>query len=269
MPVGLERFLEEDIGPGDVTTAVLVPDVNGRAEITCESDAVVAGLEEAAAIFDSRNVVCEHHVRDGTRVKKGAVVMTVAGKLKDIITLERVALNFMMRMSGIATATNGVLTECRKVSGKIRIAGTRKTTPGFREYEKKAVTLGGGESHRKGLYDMILVKDNHIKAAGGMRNVADIIRAGSFGKRIEIEAENMDDALIAAEVADVIMIDNRTPAEAKRIAAAVRKVSGAEIEVSGNITKDNAADYAGFADVISMGSLTHSVKAIHFSLNVV
>jgi nicotinate-nucleotide pyrophosphorylase (carboxylating) len=171
-------------------------------------------------------------------------------------------------MSGIATATNDVLTICRKRNSNVKIAGTRKTTPGFRAFEKKAIIIGGGDPHRYGLYDMVLVKDNHIKAAGGMKNVVKLLNEASFSKKVEIEAENLKDALIAAEGgADAILIDNAEPSKAKEIAAAVRKVKDVMIEVSGNITKDNAADYAEFADVISMGSLTHSVRAIHFSLN--
>jgi nicotinate-nucleotide pyrophosphorylase (carboxylating) len=265
----LEGFLEEDIGYGDITTDLLVPDVDGKADIVCESDAVIAGLEEAMTIFEDYGAECEPYVNDGERVKKGAVVMSISGPLRNIITLERTVLNIMMRMTGIATATNDVLLICRKANKNIRIAGTRKTTPGFRAFEKKAILLGGGDPHRYRLDDMILVKDNHIKAAGGMKNVVEILKAGSFTKKVEIEVENTDDAVLAARGgADVIMIDNASPEKAKEIADAVRKVNDIIIEVSGNITAENAADYAKTADVISMGSLTHSAKAVHFSLNI-
>ncbi|MCL2711679.1 MAG: carboxylating nicotinate-nucleotide diphosphorylase [Methanomassiliicoccaceae archaeon] len=264
----LRKFLNEDIGTGDITTEMFVPDVDGSADIVCENDAVIAGLEEAGKIFKMLNAKCEKRVKDGARVKKGTAVMTVTGPLKRIMTAERTALNMMMRMSGIATAVNDIVTECMSVNNNIKIAGTRKTTPGFRAYEKKAIILGGGMPHRYGLYDMILVKDNHIKAAGGMMNIVNIIKHTQIDKRIEIEIENIDDAVMAANVADIVMIDNACPAEAERIAAAVRKAGKAMIEVSGNITAENAAGYAKFADIISMGSLTHSVKAIHFSLNV-
>ena len=263
-----DRFLEEDIGYGDITTDLLVPDVDGRAEITCEDDAVIAGLEEAVTIFTEYGIECDPRVNDGDRVRKGETVMKMSGPLRNIITLERVALNFMMRMSGIATATNDALTLCRKYNDKIMIAGTRKTTPGFRMFEKKAITIGGGDPHRYGLNDMILVKDNHIKAAGGMRNVVASLKKAPFSRKVEIEAESVDDAVIAAEAADVIMIDNADPAAAREMADAVRKIGNVTIEVSGNVTKENAADYAEIADVISMGALTHSVRAIHFSLNV-
>ncbi|MCL1905323.1 MAG: carboxylating nicotinate-nucleotide diphosphorylase [Methanomassiliicoccaceae archaeon] len=264
----VEHFIAEDVGHGDVTTDILVPDVGGKAEITCESDAVMAGLGEAITIFEHRGVRCFPFVTDGERVKKGTAVLGLSGPLKEIMTMERTALNFMMRMSGIATETNDIVTECRKINGNVRISGTRKTTPGFRYFEKKAIVLGGGDPHRRSLDEMILVKDNHIKAAGGMRNVVDLLRKARPGKKIEIEAENIEDAVTAAEIADIIMIDNAGPAEAEKMADAVRKIGNIVIEVSGNITKDNVADYAGFADVISMGSLTHSVRSVHFSLNV-
>ncbi|MCL2785918.1 MAG: carboxylating nicotinate-nucleotide diphosphorylase [Methanomassiliicoccaceae archaeon] len=264
----LERFLEEDIGYGDVTTDLLVPDIDGTASIMCENDAVIAGLEEAMTIFEQCDVSCEPHVSDGDRVNAGTKVMSLSGPLRNIITLERTALNLMMRMSGIATATNDILGECRKVNRNIRIAGTRKTTPGFRMFEKKSILLGGGDPHRYGLGDMILVKDNHIRAAGGMKNVVELLKGAPFTKKIEIEVENVGDAVIAAPAADVIMIDNAGPAKAEEIADAVRKIGDVLIEVSGNITPENAAGYAGFADIISMGSLTHSVRSVHFSLNV-
>ncbi|MDR0198294.1 MAG: carboxylating nicotinate-nucleotide diphosphorylase [Methanomassiliicoccaceae archaeon] len=265
----LNRFLEEDIGHGDITTDILVPDVDGKADIICQDDAVIAGIEEAVTIFEEHGIECDPCVGDGDRVKRGSVVMGLSGPLRNIITLERTALNIMMRMSGIATATNEVLMICRKHNKNIRIAATRKTTPGFRAFEKKAVMIGGGDPHRYGLYDMILVKDNHIRAAGGMRNVIDSLKNASFTRKVEIEVENMDDAVAAARGgADMILIDNAGPAKAREIADAVRRVNDITIEVSGNITKDNAADYAKFADVISMGSLTHSVRSIHFSLNV-
>jgi len=264
----LDSFLEEDIGYGDITTDIVVPDIDGTAEITCENDAVIAGLEEAITLFEEYCVECEPNVMDGERVKKGTVVVNLSGPLRNIITLERTALNIMMRMSGIATATNDVLTVCRKKNKDVRIAGTRKTTPGFREFEKKAIILGGGDPHRYGLDDMILVKDNHIKAAGGMRNVIDSLKHASFTKKVEIEVESLDDAIIAAEGADIIMIDNSDPKRTKEIVDAVRRIGNIKIEVSGNITDENAADYADIADIISMGSLTHSVRAVHFSLNI-
>ncbi|MCL2607587.1 MAG: carboxylating nicotinate-nucleotide diphosphorylase [Methanomassiliicoccaceae archaeon] len=267
----LKKFLEEDVRNGDVTTDLLVPDKDGTADIVCESDAIAAGLEEASILFTDGGIKCELRVSDGAHVDKGTMVMTLSGPLKKIITIERTALNIMMRMSGIATATNEVLGICRNVNENIKISGTRKTAPGLRYFDKKAIILGGGDPHRYGLDDAVLVKDNHIKAAGGMENVVRSLRSAPFTKKIEIEVENIDDAVLAAECADIILIDNASPSKTKEIAEAVRKKRDVMIEVSGNITKENAADYAklaGLVDMISMGSLTHSVRAIHFSLNV-
>jgi len=267
----LRKFLEEDVRSGDVTTDLLVSDVNGKADIICESDAVTAGLEEAAFLFTDNGIKCELHVKDGTRIGKGTVVMTLSGPLKKIITVERTALNLMMRMSGISTATDDVLNVCRKVNEDIKISGTRKTAPGLRYFDKKAIALGGGDPHRYGLDDAVLVKDNHIKAAGGMENVIRSLKSVPFTKKIEVEVENINDAVIATGCADIIMIDNVSPSKTREIAEAVKKKGDIVIEVSGNITKENVTDYAklvGLVDIISMGSLTHSVHAIHFSLNV-
>jgi len=266
----LKSFLEEDIGSGDVTTEIIVPEGNGRAEITCEDDAVVAGLLEAEEIFQIMGLVTEFLVKDGTRVEKGTKVAVVSGSKKKIMTAERTALNVMMRMSGIATMTNNIVTECRSADQNIIVAGTRKTTPGFRAFEKKAIILGGGDPHRYGLYDRILIKDNHIKAAGGVLNAMQLAKNAPSGIKVEIEVENMSDAVIAAENgADIILIDNQSPPETKKIKDRIKSIDPKIlVEASGRITPENAKDYAGAADIISLGALTHSVKAVHFSLNI-
>ena len=172
----IDRFLEEDIGTGDVTTQLFVPDRNGHAIITCEDDAVVAGLEEAEEVFSRLGVSARRVVEDGTYVRPGTKVMEIDGPLRNMTTAERTALNIMMRMSGIATMVHDATEVCRRISPTVMISGTRKTTPGFRRFEKKAIALGGGEPHRFGLYDMILVKDNHIAAAGGLENIMRKVR---------------------------------------------------------------------------------------------
>ena len=265
----LLRFLDEDIGSGDITTEIFVPDTNGTAIITCEDDAVVAGLEEAAEIFSSFDLKTKLFVKDGQRVKKGTEIMEIFGPKKSILTCERTALNMMMRMSGIATMTNNILEDCKKINRNIIIAGTRKTTPGFRKYEKKAIGLGGGWPHRFGLYDAVLIKDNHIEAAGGVRNAMELAKNVPSGIKIEIEVENITDAIAAAECdPDIIMIDNCSPEETGELRGAIKKINpNILVEVSGRITPDNAKTYASAADIISLGALTHSVKAVHFSLN--
>jgi len=263
----LKRFLEEDIGSGDITTELFVPDIEGNAEIICEEDAVVAGLEEATQIFEMLGAKTELLVRDGSKVRKGAKIAKISGPVKGILTAERTALNIIMRMSGIATATRNIIDDCRTVNKNIVVAGTRKTTPGFRKFEKKAIILGGGHPHRFGLYDMILIKDNHIQAAGGVAKAMDI--AKNTPGRVEIEVENINDAAIAAEKgADIIMIDNSSIKETEAMYDKIKSINpGILVEISGGITEKTVKNYALCADIISIGALTHSVKAVHFSLD--
>ena len=265
-----DRFLAEDIGNGDITTATFVPDIDGSAVITCEDDAVVSGLEEATVIFSKLGVKAEQLVDDGTRVCAGTQIMKLIGPLRGITTAERTALNMMMRMSGISTAVYDATMLCRKHDANVKIAGTRKTTPGFRKYEKKAIVLGGGDPHRFGLDDLVLVKDNHIQALGGIEAVMEKTLDLPYSMGVEVEVETLHDAEVAAKCgADIIMMDNRTPEEAAEIYRLVKSINpDIMVEASGRITIDNVADYARVADRISMGSITHSVKAIHFSLSV-
>ena len=266
----LRPFLDEDIGPGDITTDIFVPDVRGKACVICEEDAVVAGSAEAAEIFGLLGVSSEQLAADGEKVRAGEKIMILEGPLRGILTGERVALNFLMRMSGIATETDSIV---RKVSEKdpdLKIAGTRKTTPGFRSFEKKAIALGGGWPHRNGLYDMVLVKDNHILACGGVGNALDHIQDVPEGMAVEIEVTNIGDGILAAKMgADIIMADHMSPRDTKELRERAKAVNtDVLIEASGNITKENVIGYAGCADIVSLGSLTHSSRAIHFSLDI-
>ena len=264
----IDRFLEEDIRSGDITTQMFVPDREGRAQIVCEDETVVAGLEEAADVFSRLGVKAVAEVKDGDRVPGGTVVMTMTGPERGIVTAERTALNIMMRMSGIATMVGVATAILRKHNDRVMVAGTRKTTPGFRKYEKKAIILGGGDPHRYGLDDLVLIKDNHIEAAGGIENVMERCLDLPYSMKVEVEVENLHDAEVAAKCgADIIMLDNRTPEEAKQMYALIKSIDpDIMVEVSGRVTMDNIGDYADCADRISMGALTHSVKAAHFSL---
>ncbi|MDR2846617.1 MAG: carboxylating nicotinate-nucleotide diphosphorylase [Candidatus Methanoplasma sp.] len=266
----LKRFLDEDVGSGDMTARIFVPDAPGRAVIVCEEDAVAAGVEEAIGIFALLGVSAEAQVQDGDKVAKGATVITLSGPLKGIITGERTALNFLMIMSGIATATSSVVEKIRTKDKNVIIAGTRKTTPGFRAFEKKAISLGGGWPHRNGLYDMVLIKDNHIAAGGGINAALGKIKKVPIGTKIEIEVTTVKDGVTAAKSgADIIMADHLSPRDTqmlRSLAKAVRR--DVQIEASGNITPENAVDYAGCADIISIGALTHSSRAIHYSLDI-
>ncbi len=265
MSEGLRRFLEEDVGGGDVTTELTVPPGNARGTVFCEGDAVIAGMEEAVGIFGLMGVECQVLVNDGKSVEKGAPVMTVSGPKASILTCERTALNFLMRMSGIATATSLASRLCAPT----KVAGTRKTTPGFREYEKKAIALGGGLPHRHGLYDAVLIKDNHIKAAGGLAEAMEAALEAPCSMPVEVEVETLGDAVTAAKMgADAILVDNLPPARVAAIRDAVKNINAKiTVEASGGVDIDNVASYSGSADVISMGSLTHSVRAIQFSLD--
>lgn len=266
----LKPFLDEDVGSGDITTETFVPDIYGSACVICEEDAIVAGLEEAAEIFRLAGVSSIRLVADGETIKRNDKVMVVEGPLRGILTGERVALNFLMRMSGIATETNSVIRMVREKDPDMRIAGTRKTTPGFRFFEKKAIALGGGWPHRNGLYDMVLIKDNHILACGGIENALGRKHSLPDGMAIEVEVVCIEDGIFATKNgADIIMADHMSPSDTRELREKARAINeNVLIEASGNITKENIIDFAGCADIVSLGSLTHSSKAVHFSLDV-
>ncbi|UCE91112.1 MAG: carboxylating nicotinate-nucleotide diphosphorylase [Methanobacteriota archaeon] len=264
-------FLSEDIGSGDVTTDLLVPkDSHAVGRIMAKEICVLAGAREAAEVFSELGAASERPVDEGTVVAEGDVVLIVRGSTKALLTGERLALNFLMRMSGIATVTNDLLARCRKANPAVRIAATRKTTPGFREFEKRAVMIGGGDPHRFGLDDAILIKDNHIAVAGGVREALRNAKRASFTKKVEIEVETEDDAVAAVEEgADIVMLDNFDPEEARNVAEGLRRRRpDILIEVSGGITPDNVERYAAFADIISLGWLTHSVRSADFSMTI-
>lgn len=263
----LERFIAEDLGADD-DSAGIVPAVTASAAIVCKEDGVLAGLEEACEVFLYFGTEAEKKREDGQQVKKGDVVLAIRGSAADILRAERLALNFLGRMSGIATLT----ARCVARAGNARVAATRKTTPGFRKFEKKAVKLGGGDAHRYDLSSAVMIKDNHIAIMGIEGAVAAAKKAASFTKKIEIEVETVADAVKAAKLGvDIIMFDNMKP---KTIAGGVKKVRKADpriiIEASGGITIDNIGEYtrAG-VDVISLGALTRDAKWLDFSLDMI
>jgi len=265
----LQDFLKEDIGSRDITSELVVPlQKTARGRIICKEKCVLAGIAEATEVFKELGAATVRSRKDGTKARKGTVVLEVGGSARAILAGERLALNFLMRMSGIATLTDRMVASCRKINPKVKIAATRKTTPGFREFEKKAVLIGGGDPHRYALDEAVLIKDNHIRIAGSVEEALKRARRGSFAQKLEIEVENARDARIALENgADIIMLDNFEPADARRISKELREMRpNILIEVSGGIKPDNVRKYAAGADIISMGCLTHSVKAIDFSL---
>ena len=266
----IDLYLQEDLREGDITSLALVDDRDGKAMITAGQDGVLAGVEEAVEVF--RRVGCRATplVRDGDRVSEGQRVMEVQGPLKGLLAGERLALNFLMRMSGIATLTRQVVDSCRKANPNIVIAATRKTTPGFRRYEKKAVRIGGGDPHRFGLDDAFLIKDNHLTVVGSVFKAVRKAQSYSFGKKVEIEVEDLEAAKEAARAsADIILLDNMTPAQAKECYLAIKAIDQRiTVEVSGGIAPKSADGYARSADVISLGALTHSAPALPLSMHI-
>jgi len=270
MSEDISRFLAEDIGGGDITTEALIAKQRAVGTVKAKSKCVVAGLAEAGEVFKEMGLEVKFLVRDGDSVTAGTKVLRVQGPASALLTAERLALNFIMMMSGIATSTRTLVDKARKVNPKVRIAGTRKTTPGFRKYEKKAIVLGGGDPHRFRLDDQILIKDNHLRIVGGVTDAVTRAKTYSFSKKVEVEAETVAQAEEAAIAgADVILLDNMTPKQVERAAKIVKRIhSHVTIEVSGGIGPSNVASYARYADVISAGYITHSAPAADFSMEV-
>ncbi len=265
----IDRFLKEDIGEdGDITSNSLFTDEIAQAHIIAKENCIVAGLEEIKMVFKRTGAQIKLLVNDGDFVKEKTIVAEVKGPIRSILMGERLALNFICKMSGIASETKGLVDKCRNINPRVTLAATRKTTPGFRKYEKKAVMLGGGESHRYGLYDAVMIKDNHIKCVGSVEEAIRRVKQKVHDTVVEVEVENEKDAIIAAKMkVDVIMLDNYTPEDAEVLAEKIREINtNVLIEISGGVTPDNIAKYASFADRISLGYLTHSIKSKDFSL---
>jgi nicotinate-nucleotide pyrophosphorylase (carboxylating) len=264
------RALEEDLGPGDLTTSLLgLGDAPARAKIVARESGVLFGMEVARTVFRTldRRVIFKTVVDDGRKFSAGQVVARLQGPAGPILAGERVALNFLQRLSGIATLTAAFVARADNVA--VTILDTRKTTPGLRSLEKAAVKAGGGENHRFGLYDGIMIKDNHKRLCGGVGAAVKVAQENRRrGMPIYVEAETVDEAVEAAAAgADVIMLDNFDPDEASDACAAIN--GHAVVEISGGVTLSNVAAYARTsATRISVGALTHSAPALDFSLEV-
>ena len=270
----LRQFLAEDLGPGrDVTTDAIVPsDAVATAQIVAKSDCVVSGLPAARRVFEllDPRLSWQDKVPSGAKVRAGTTLAVLSGRARSILTAERVALNLLQRMCGIATTTRRYV---EAVDGTgCRILDTRKTAPGLRAFDRAAVRDGGGKNHRFGLFDLVLVKDNHRAIAGGVAPALEAIRrAAPEGMPIEVEVETEEELRAAiAGGADRLLIDNQSPETVGRWAALARTGGRRPaIEASGNMTLDRVRDYAAAgADEISVGSLTHSVTAADISLEV-
>ena len=266
----ISRALAEDIGSGDITTSCTVsPNAEGRGRIVAREPLVLAGIDIARQVFlkvDSGLAITLSQ-SDGSRAMEGDKLLEIIGDLAAMLMAERTALNFLQRLSGIATLTRAFVD---KVAGtSARILDTRKTTPGYRLFEKAAVRAGGGYNHRFGLYDGIIIKDNHIAAAGSIQQAVGAARASNrHSLRVEVEVETLDQLAEAiAAGADAIMLDNM---DLKTIAEAVRRTGGkVPLEASGGITLDNVREVAATGvDLISVGALTHSARAVDMSMEI-
>jgi nicotinate-nucleotide pyrophosphorylase (carboxylating) len=275
----LRASLEEDLGAGDITTLATVnPNTRARASLRFRDPGVVAGLavyHPLAALFRARNRAEEEAeslaivewLGDGAHVRAGASACTLTGSARALLTLERTFLNFVSRLSGIATLTHAYVQAVRAVGARARILDTRKTTPGWRALEKYAVACGGGVNHRMGLFDAVLIKDNHVQAAGGIGEaVRRALARAPAGVAIQVECDTeaqVDEALAAGVTA--LLLDNFRPSEVERTVA--RIAGRARIEVSGGVTLETVAAYAhAGADDISVGRLTHSAPALDVTL---
>lgn len=270
----LKQILADDIGQGDVTAAAVIPaNLTITAEVIAKEEGVSAGIEEAIFLMEYLGLKVRANVIDGEKIKNKQVLMQISGDAQTILSGERTMLNLLSRMSGIATKTRMLIEKLEKANAKTKIAATRKSAPGLLYFDKKAVVIGGGDSHRLHLDDMVLIKDNHLAIVGSVEEAVKRAKAhGSFAKKIEIEVTTVEDALKAAKAgADVVMLDNFSPKQAKAAGEALGEAGFGKVllEVSGGITGENMLEYASAeVDVISMGELTHSVKALDISLEI-
>jgi nicotinate-nucleotide pyrophosphorylase (carboxylating) len=265
----LERFIEEDLGYDDVSCNI-IPDCKVQAEVVAREFGIVAGISEATQIFEYFGILSTTDLMEGDLVKENDIIFYLDGGARSILKAERLALNFLGRMSGIATLTRQYV---ERAAGP-RIACTRKTTPGFRKFEKKAVLAGGGDPHRFNLSDSIMIKDNHIEVIGIEKAIIAAKKAASFTRKIEVEVETVDDALCVAKMGvDIIMFDNMTASEIINAVKSLQEIKMRDsviLEASGGITIENVGTYAVTGvDIISIGALTHSSNWLDISLRII
>jgi len=268
----LLNLLHEDIPFGDITTESVIPDTECRAMISVEQPAIVAGIEEVGTLFKYFGISVSGSVSDGTIIEAGYTVLSLNGNARSILTIERTALNIIGRMSGIATMTHRYSEIVHRIRPDCHIAATRKTCPGFRALDKKAVMIGGGDPHRWCLSDGILIKDNHL-SFNTIPEAVSKARSHSRYHIVEIEVSSEDDAVLAARSgADIIMLDNMDPTTVRGTIYRLRNEGlrdSITVEVSGGIDEDSLSSFADSGvDIISIGALTHSVKNISFHLDI-
>jgi len=272
----LRAFIAEDIGYGDITTNALVdPERKSEGRVVCKENAVIAGLDEATILLQLVDCQGTSKFRDGEHITAGSTILSVEGHARALLGIERTLLNLLSHMSGVATATANLVLLAKKGGGAhVRIACTRKTLPGLRYFEKKAVELGGGDTHRLRTDDAVLIKDNHLTLSGTIeQSVRRAKERVSFTKKIEVEATTPAQAVEAAQAgADIVLLDNMTPEDVQKsmnLLKAKHLRDQVIVEASGGITRENIASYteAG-VDVVSVGAITHSARAIDMSMEI-
>ncbi len=271
----LRQILADDIGLGDVTAQAIIPsNLMVKAWVIAKEEGVAAGIEEATILAGSLGLKVKAKVLDGETVKNKQVLMEISGDAQTLLSAERTMLNLLSRMSGIATATRVLTEKLKKAGASAKVAATRKSAPGLLYFDKRAVIIGGGDSHRLHLDDMVLIKDNHVAIVGSPEEAVEKAKANvSFTKKIEVEVTRVQDVLkVARAGADAIMLDNFSVDQVKEAVALLEKadfLGKVVLEASGGIKAESILSYAAAkVDVISLGCLTHSVKALDISLDV-
>ncbi len=266
----LAKFLSEDLGKGDITTNLL-PRKKIKARIISRQDGIIAGVNYVKEIFLSKGCTVRIIKKDGDKTRSNQTILEITGYAKSVLPCERTALNLLSRMSGIATKTKKLVEKINTVNSKVKLYATRKTAPGLRFFDKEAVKIGGGEKHRMSLDQMIMIKDNHLAIAGSLPRL--IIKARKKYKKIEVEVENQEDALLAASTGvNIIMLDNFSPKEIINTVNRLKKSKlrkRVKLEASGGINEKNVMKYAKTGvDMISIGEITNAVTGIDFSLEI-
>jgi len=270
------KFVEEDVGQGDITTSLTIPSGTiVEAKVLVKESGVIAGIEEAMVFLESFGLQVNPLVSDGSKMRQKTVILIIVGDARTLLSIERTLLNLLSRMSGIATATSRLVEKVRRAGHKTRVACTRKVAPGLSYFDKKAVVIGGGDTHRLHLDDMILVKDNHLAVVGGIGAAVRKVReAVSFSKKVEVEVSTVEDALKAVEAGvDIVMLDNFTSKQVETTIGLLenkRLRDKVLVESSGGITEKNILEFAAAGvDIISLGEITDSAKALDMSLEIV
>ena len=267
----LLRFISEDIQGGDITS-VLLPKKKIKAKIISRQEGVLAGVKFAGDIFRLKGCNVKIIKKDGAKLKSNQIILQISGNAGTVLSCERTALNLLSRMSGIATQTNFLVSKIRKINTKTKLYSTRKTAPGLRFFDKEAIMIGGGHKHRMSLNDMVMIKDNHLLVTNSMEGI--IKNARKRHKHVEVEVENQRDAILAVSSgATIVMLDNFSPIQIKKTITTLQKKklrNKVKLEASGGINSKNISAYAkSGVDMISVGSITNSVKGLDLSLEVI